>query len=46
MSPVGGLKIALNIKLLAFLLKIYKESDSIASELILRPFLSLYTNDS
>ena len=39
MSLVGGLQIALNIKLLAFLLEISMESDSIASELILRSFL-------
>ena len=41
MSPVGGLQIALYIKLLAFLLEISMESDSIASELMLRSFLSL-----
>ena len=41
MSPVGGLQIVLNVKLLTFLLEISMESDSIASELILRSFLSL-----
>ena len=41
MSPVGVLQIALNIKLIAFLLGISVESDPIASDLRLRSFLSL-----
>ena len=38
-SPVEDLQIALNIKLLGFLLEISIESDSIAPELILSLFL-------